>query len=116
MEEHDLSRFVNAQQTTYELAVEELRKRKKTSHWMWFIFPQIHGLSSSSLGKKFAIKNQQEATAYWAHDLLRSRYLNCVEIITSHKELNLESLFGYPDHLKFHSSLTLFTYVTQSEL
>ena len=103
-----LQRFVEAQQSTYIHARAELTAGSKQSHWMWFIFPQIAGLGSSSTAQRFAIRSMDEATAYLAHPVLGPRLRECTTLVLNHPNRLVSSIFPYPDDLKFHSSLTLF--------
>jgi len=106
----DLERFVSAQDSggTYRRAVAELRHGRKTSHWMWFIFPQIAGLGRSATAQTYAISNLAEAQAYLAHPVLGPRLVECTEILASHRGLSAEQIFGGIDAIKLHSSMTLF--------
>ena len=106
----DLERFVSAQDSggTYQRAVAELRRGRKTSHWMWFIFPQIVGLGRSATAQTYAISNLAEAQAYLAHPVLGPRLVECTEILASHRGLSAEQIFGGIDAIKLRSSMTLF--------
>jgi uncharacterized protein (DUF1810 family) len=106
----DLERFVSAQDSggTYRRAVAELRRGRKTSHWMWFIFPQIAGLGRSATAQTYAISNLAEAQAYLAHPVLGPRLVECTEILASHRGLSAEQIFGGIDAIKLRSSMTLF--------
>lgn len=106
----DLERFVTAQDSggTYQRAVAELRRGRKTSHWMWFIFPQIAGLGRSATAQTYAISNLAEARAYLAHPVLGPRLVECTEILASHRGLSAEQIFGGIDAIKLRSSMTLF--------
>jgi uncharacterized protein (DUF1810 family) len=106
--EYDLERFLEAQAGVYERACAELRAGKKQSHWMWFIFPQIHGLGSSEMAVRYAISSIEEAHAYLEHPVLGQRLRECTGIVVALKDRTVEEIFGYPDNLKFHSSMTLF--------
>jgi len=108
----DLERFVKAQDSggTYQRAVAELRKGRKTSHWMWFIFPQIAGLGRSSIAQAYAIGDLAEAQAYLAHPVLGPRLIECAEIVASHRGLTAEQIFGGIDAIKLRSSMTLFAH------
>jgi uncharacterized protein (DUF1810 family) len=108
---HDLQRFVNAQRLVYETACRELRQGRKQSHWMWFIFPQIRGLGRSEMGQRFAISSREEAAAYLAHPILGPRLRECSKIVADLEGHSLEDIFGYPDDMKFRSSITLFAQV-----
>ncbi|HEY5255364.1 MAG TPA: DUF1810 domain-containing protein [Acidobacteriaceae bacterium] len=105
---YNLRRFVEAQEPVYAQVCSELRQGRKTSHWMWFIFPQIRGLGSSETARHFAIANRQEATAYAAHLVLGTRLRECAGLVLQVDDKSVEQIFGYPDNLKFHSSMTLF--------
>lgn len=109
-ESHDLSRFVEAQATggTYARALAELRAGHKTSHWMWFVFPQIAGLGQSTTAKRFAIASLDEARAFLAHPVLGARLLECVAVLNVLPEPDAMSIFGAVDAMKLRSSLTLF--------
>jgi uncharacterized protein (DUF1810 family) len=106
----DLERFVRTQDSggTYQRAVAELRNGRKTSHWMWFIFPQIAGLGRSATAQAYAISDLAEAQAYLAHPVLGPRLVECAEIIASHRGLTAEHIFGGIDAIKLRSSMTLF--------
>ena len=106
----DLERFVSAQDSggTYQRAVAELRHGRKTSHWTWFIFPQIAGLGRSATAQTYAISNLAEAQAYLAHPVLGPRLVECTEILASHRGLSAEQIFGGIDAIKLRSSMTLF--------
>ena len=106
----DLERFVTAQDSggTYQRAVTELRQGRKTSHWMWFIFPQIAGLGRSAMAQAYAIDDLTEARAYLAHPVLGRRLLECAQIVAAHQGLSAEHIFGGIDAIKLRSSMTLF--------
>lgn len=108
----DLQRFVDAQAPVYDAVVEELRDGCKRTHWMWFIFPQIRGLGSSPTARRFAIGSLAEATAYLAHPLLGARLRECSALVLCVSGRTLQQIFGPPDDLKFHSSMTLFAHAT----
>ena len=105
----DLERFVTAQQSTYDRALNELIAGRKQSHWMWFIFPQIRGLGRSETARFYAISGRPEAEAYLAHPVLGSRLEDCTRAMLSHSDLSANDILGSPDDLKFHSSMTLFS-------
>ena len=107
-----INRFIRAQENIYPQVVNELQNGKKTSHWMWFIFPQIEGLGFSSTSKYYSIKTIEEAKEYVMHPLLGKRLLECSNILLNIKGKSAESIFGYPDHLKLQSSMTLFTFIS----
>ena len=105
---YGLERFVRAQESAYEQACAELRSGRKRSHWMWFVFPQIQGLGSSEMAVRYAISSIEEAKAYLEHPVLGQRLRECAEIVVGVEGKTAEEIFGYPDNLKFHSSMTLF--------
>ncbi len=110
-ETYDLERFIRAQKSIYPQALAELRSGSKRSHWMWFIFPQIHGLGSSPMAVEFAISGLEEARAYLAHPVLGARLREATEAVLAVEGRSASEIFGYPDDLKFHSSMTLFASV-----
>jgi uncharacterized protein (DUF1810 family) len=103
-----LERFVEAQDGVYERVCEELRQGEKRSHWMWFIFPQIRGLGRSPMAERFAIGSLEEARAYLAHSVLGERLRECTRLVNAVEGRAASEIFGDPDDLKFHSSMTLF--------
>jgi uncharacterized protein (DUF1810 family) len=110
-----LSRFLEAQEPVFDQVLEELRRGRKTRHWMWFVFPQIKGLGSSSMAIKFAISNLAEAQAYLAHPVLGPRLIECTQLVNSVENRSIDEIFGYPDNLKFRSSMTLFSRAAPEE-
>ncbi len=108
LDPYKLDRFVAAQQPVYKQALGELRAGAKRSHWMWFIFPQVEGLGTSDTARYYAIGSLAEARAFLAHPLLGPRLRTCVEAVLAQRGRSVEEIFGYPDSLKFHSSVTLF--------
>jgi uncharacterized protein (DUF1810 family) len=109
---YGLQRFVDAQNSDYEQVCAELREARKRSHWMWFIFPQLAGLGRSSAAVTFAISRREEAEAYLAHEILGRRLWLCTQLVNDVAGRSISEIFGYPDDLKFHSSMTLFANVT----
>jgi len=105
-----LDRFVEAQGRSYEAALAELRRGRKASHWMWFVFPQIEGLGFSAISQHFAITGLDEARAYLAHPVLGPRLIECTETINAIHGRSALEVFGAPDDLKLRSSLTLFVH------
>jgi uncharacterized protein (DUF1810 family) len=108
---YNLQRFVEAQEPVYERVRAELRNGRKESHWMWFIFPQIEGLGSSPMARKFAIASRGEAQAYLDHPLLGPRLRECARLVTGVPDGAIGDILGYPDDIKFCSSMTLFAKV-----
>src|SRR5947209_14351071 len=111
-----LERFVQAQSGVYSRVLEELRAAEKRSHWMWFIFPQLSGLGSSEMAQRFAISGRSEALAYLAHPVLGPRLRECTGLVNAASPgRGVEQIFGYPDDLKFRSSVTLFDAVAPDQ-
>jgi uncharacterized protein (DUF1810 family) len=107
---HNLQRFLDAQHPIYGQVRDELQGGEKETHWMWFIFPQIQGLGLSPTAQKYAIQDIEEAKAYLKHPLLGFRLRECTQLVNAVIGSSVEDIFGYPDHLKFHSSMTLFAH------
>jgi uncharacterized protein (DUF1810 family) len=105
---YDLQRFVDAQDSAFEQARAELQAGHKRTHWMWFIFPQIAGLGHSAMAERYAISALAEAEAYLAHPILGARLRELTRIVNGLQERSVAQIFGYPDDMKFHSSMTLF--------
>lgn len=110
----NLNRFVTAQASVYDNVLRELRAGRKTSHWMWFVFPQIAGLGSSSMARLYAITSVDEARAYLEHPVLGARLRECCDILLGLEDLSAEEVFGYPDVVKLRSSMTLFSLAAPS--
>jgi uncharacterized protein (DUF1810 family) len=104
----NLQRFVDAQKRVIDQVCSELKAGRKRTHWIWYVFPQISGLGSSTTARKFAISSLSEAVAYLDHPVLGPRLKTCTELVNATKGRSIEDIFDYPDHLKFHSSMTLF--------
>ncbi|MCQ0990473.1 DUF1810 domain-containing protein [Jiella marina] len=100
--------FVAAQAPIYETALGELKAGRKTSHWMWFVFPQIEGLGRSPMAQRYALHSLDEAAGYLAHPVLGERLRECSRAVLAHRDKSAHAIFGLPDDLKFHSSMTLF--------
>ncbi len=107
----DLDRFISAQEPVYDTALGELRNGRTESQWMWYIFPQIEGLGYSQTSVFYAIGDRTEAAAYLAHPVLGPRLVECTSAALAHAAAGALALFGSPDDLKFHSSITLFSRV-----
>jgi uncharacterized protein (DUF1810 family) len=106
----NLERFVAAQDAgaSYDHALEELRRGRKTSHWMWYVFPQIAGLGQSPMSRRYAIASLDEARAYLRHPVLGARLLVCEGVVAAASASSAEAIFGGIDAIKLHSSTTLF--------
>ena len=110
-----LQRFVDAQHSVYASVLSELRAGRKRSHWMWFTFPQISGLGRSAMAQSFAMSSLAEAVAYLAHPTLGPRLRECAALVAGIDGRSIGEIFGYPDDLKFHSSMTLFARAAPGE-
>jgi uncharacterized protein (DUF1810 family) len=104
----DLQRFVDAQEGVYAAVIAELREGRKRSHWMWFVFPQIRGLGTSEMARRYAISSAAEARAYAAHPVLGARLRECTALVLQVEGRAIGQIFGYPDDLKLRSCMTLF--------
>ena len=109
---HNLQRFVDAQNAVFEQVCAELREGQKQGHWMWFIFPQLRGLGNSEVADYFAITSRDEAQMYLKHGVLGPRIRECTRLVNLVEGRLINQIFGYPDDLKFRSSMTLFAAVT----
>jgi uncharacterized protein (DUF1810 family) len=105
---YDLKRFVAAQEPVVASALAELRAGRKRTHWMWFVFPQLRGLGHSPTASYYGIVSLDEARAYLAHPLLGPRLELCTNAVFEVEGRTLHEIFGSPDDIKFHSSMTLF--------
>ena len=104
----DLERFVAAQGHVYDDVVAELRAGRKTSHWMWFVFPQVAGLGRSGMSQQYAIGSLDEAQAYLDHPVLGPRLRECAGLVLATLGRSAEDIFGGIDAVKLRSSMTLF--------
>jgi uncharacterized protein (DUF1810 family) len=111
----DLDRFLTAQDPLYGGIVDELRRGRKASHWMWFVFPQIAGLGRSETSRYFAIRSLHEARAYLDDPVLGARLRECAALVLSAPGSNAEEIFGSIDAVKLRSSMTLFTRAAPNE-
>jgi uncharacterized protein (DUF1810 family) len=105
---HDLQRFVDAQDPVYSRVLAELHRGRKTTHWMWYIFPQLRGLGQSPMSERYGISSENEAREYLRHPILGPRLRECAGIVNGIEGHSAHDIFGYPDDLKFHSCLKLF--------
>ncbi len=115
LDPYNLQRFVEAQNPVYQRVLSELREGRKRTHCMWFIFPQIRGLGQSEIAQRFSIGSLYEAEAYFKHPILGPRLKECTELVNAIQSRSIEDIFGYPDHLKFRSSMTLFAQAAPGE-
>lgn len=113
---YHLQRFLDAQERVYGTVLDELRAAHKRNHWMWFVFPQIHGLGHSVMAQRYEISSLDEAKAYLAHPILGVRLRECSRIVADIRDRTVEEIFGYPDDMKFRSSMTLFAKASPGEV
>lgn len=113
---YDLERFVAAQNPVIDRVQAELAAGQKRTHWMWFVFPQIRGLGSSPMARRYAISSLAEAAAYLRHPVLGPRLRECTRLVMQVEGRSAAEIFGYPDGLKFRSSMTLFAQVADDRL
>ena len=111
---YNLKRFIEAQRTDYAMALSEIKRGRKQSHYMWYIFPQILGLGFSSTSKYYAIKNIDEATAYLKNEILGNRLIEICNALLMLETNNAHVIFGSPDNMKLISSMTLFSEVNDA--
>ncbi len=112
---YNLQRFLAAQDPVIERVHAELRHGRKTSHWMWFVFPQIAGLGHSPMAQRFAIGSLAEAQAYLSHPALGPRLRDCTQLVNALTGRSAHEIFGSPDDFKFRSSMTLFAHAAPDE-
>ena len=108
LDPYNLGRFLSAQSDDYEVALQELQRGAKESHWIWYIFPQVAGLGSSSMAQEYAIQSREEALAYLHHQILGARLTTCANALLQIEGKSIEDIMGFPDDLKLKSSMTLF--------
>lgn len=108
---YKVEHFVEAQEFLYPEVLIELENGKKRTHWMWFIFPQLLGLGTSSKSVRYGIRDLAHAKEYLNHPVLGKRLMECALLLKEHTDLSANQIFGTPDDLKLHSSLTLFSLI-----
>lgn len=113
--EYDLSRFVAAQQKNYQRALTEIKAGRKTSHWMWYVFPQIRGLGRSAMSQLYAIQSLDEAKAFLAHPYLEKNLLEICQALLDLDACDPRIVFGRPDDMKLKSSMTLFACASEAD-
>ncbi|HVZ43429.1 MAG TPA: DUF1810 domain-containing protein [Ramlibacter sp.] len=111
----DPQRFLAAQQPVMESVRRELRSGRKRTHWMWFVFPQLQGLGTSAMARRFALDSIEEARAYLAHDVLGPRLVECCGLLLAVQGRSIHDILGWPDDMKFRSCLTLFQAAAPAE-
>jgi uncharacterized protein (DUF1810 family) len=111
----DLQRFIDAQAQDYAVALSELQRGRKRSHWIWYVLPQLRGLGMSAYSHRYGIGSLDEARAYLAHPVLGERLNECIDAIARHKGTNIADILGAVDAMKYQSCLTLFKAATGDE-
>ena len=111
----NLERFLKAQESSYDIALQELTDGRKRSHWMWYIFPQLKALGYSETALYYGIIDMEEAKSYLAHPILKARLVACCEAILLHKDKSALRIFGDIDAMKLKSSMTLFAFASEEE-
>ena len=105
---YDLDRFVAAQEGIYDGVLDELRRGRKSGHWIWFVFPQVAGLGHSAMSQHYAISSLDEARAYLSDPVLGARLRDCAGIVAATTGRSAQAIFGEIDAMKLRSSMTLF--------
>ena len=103
---------MDAQDPVYDRVCAELRRGRKETHWMLFVFPQLRGLGYSAMAHTYGIASQTEAEAYLQHPIPGPRLRECTDLVNRTEDRSIDEIFGYPDNLKFRSSMTLFASAT----
>jgi len=112
---YNLHRFITAQEHQYSKALNEVKKGRKQSHWMWYIFPQIAGLGHSDMAKFYAIIDLQEAKEYFAHPILGARLIEISKALLEIEGKTVNHIFGSPDDMKLRSCMTLFSFLENTD-
>jgi uncharacterized protein (DUF1810 family) len=115
MPDAEFAHFLEAQAPVYDQVMAELSRGEKRSHWMWFIFPQVRGLGRSFMAQRFALQSLDQARRYASHPVLGRRLRECTRLVLAVQDRCVSDIFGYPDDLKFHSSMTLFALAAPEE-
>lgn len=111
-----IDRFLEPQKTSYAIALEEVRNGRKVSHWMWYIFPQLRGLGQSNVAWYYGIEDLSEAKVYLEHPVLGQRLREITQTALELSEADPMKVFGWPDHMKFRSCMTLFAQICEDDL
>ena len=115
IDSNDLIKFLEAQNQLYLKALSEIKEGKKSTHWMWFIFPQVKGLGSSETAQYYAIKDLNEAAAYLLHPVLGKHLIEISNEVLNLKGKTATQIFGTPDDLKLRSCMTLFASIKNAD-
>lgn len=116
---NDITRFLNAQDSEwsgYDVALREIKAGRKTSHWIWYVFPQLRGLRHSRMSYYYGISNRQEAKVYLSHPILGKRLREITEALLEHSDKSANSILGGIDALKVKSSMPLFDCIAPSDI
>lgn len=119
MESYDIQRFIKAQEQPYDgyqQALSEIQQGRKTSHWIWYIFPQIKGLGHSYMSNYYGISCLEEAQEYMADEVLSARLRKITNALLSHKDKTSKEILGYIDDMKVRSCMTLFDTVCPDDI
>lgn len=111
----NLERFIKAQERDYKTALEEIKRGKKESHWIWYIFPQIKGLGNSETSQYYSIQNIDEAKDYWNNKYLRNNLVEICNELLKLETSDILKVMGFPDNLKLCSCMTLFHLIAPEE-
>ena len=112
---NEFDHFLEAQSPICDRVVRELAAGEKRAHWMWYIFPQLKGLGFSLTSQRFALDSLEQAGRFLSHPILGKRLRECTQLVLATEDRKVEDIFGYPDHLKFHSCMTLFALAPRAE-
>lgn len=115
MKDYNLERFISAQESDYNIALNEIKHGRKKSHWIWYIFPQLRGLGYSYNSNFYGIEDVDEARKYLAHPVLGARLQEITRALLELKENNAYNIMGSPDNMKLHSCMTLFAYISGND-
>lgn len=110
---NSLSRFLEAQEKFYDIALAEIKNGEKESCWMWYIFPQLRGLGSSRMSYVYGIDGIEEAKEYFSHPILSSRLLEITQALLIHPNVIIEDLIGDLNVMKLQSCMTLFAFLSE---
>lgn len=110
-----LDRFIHAHDNHFADALAEIRSGRKRTHWMWFIFPQLKGLGSSETANYYGIRDLEEASKFLQHPIFGNNLIRICKVLTALNGKTAYEIFGTPDDLKLHSSLTLFSLLKETD-
>lgn len=116
MKEYNLQRFVDAQHTDYQMALSEIKKGRKRSHWIWYIFPQFKDFAHSHIAEYYGIEDKGEAEAYLLHPILGIRIKEISEALLQHRSKDVKDIFGDLDAGKVRSCMTMFDYLSPNDV